>query len=62
MYMVEYIVKIHTTRLYNTPIQHANKDIKRKKKLAFIEVEKEGTYIWVGLGFSFFHEMRRLPQ
>ena len=28
MYMVEHIIKIHTTRLYNTPIQHANRDIK----------------------------------
>ena len=29
MYMVGYIVKIHTTQLYNTPIQHENQDIKR---------------------------------
>ena len=25
-----------------------------KEKLAFIEVGKEGTYIWIGLGFSLY--------
>ena len=25
-----------------------------KEKLVFIEVEKEGTYIWIGLGFSLY--------
>ena len=54
MYIVGYIVKIHTTRLYNTPIQHENQDIKRKRKLDFIEVGKEGTLIWIGLGFSLY--------
>ena len=49
--MVGYTVKIHTTRLYNTPIKHENRDVKREKKLAFIAVEKEGTYIWIGLRF-----------
>ena len=27
--------KIHTTRLYNTPIQHANQEIKRERKTRF---------------------------
>ena len=35
VYVVGYIVKIHTTRLYNTPIQHENGDIKREIKTSF---------------------------
>ena len=41
--------KIYTTHLYNTPIQHKNLKIKRKIKIAFIEVIKVGTYIQIGL-------------
>ena len=32
--------KIYTTRLYNTPIQHTNRNFKQKIKLDFIEVIK----------------------
>ena len=62
MYMVGYIVKIHTAQLYNTPTQHENRDIKRNRKLAFIEVVKEGTYIYIGLVFSSYSLTRQTRQ
>ena len=37
--------KIHTICLYNMPIQQADRKIKRKIKLTFIEVIKGGTFI-----------------
>ena len=33
---------IYTTRLHNTPIQHANRKLSRKERLTFIEVIKGG--------------------
>ena len=33
-----------------------------KVKLAFIEVGKEGTYIWIGLGFSLYSLKKRTRQ
>ena len=33
-----------------------------KVKLAFIEVVKEGTYIWIGLGFSLYSLTKRTRQ
>ena len=37
--------EIHTTHLYKTPIQHANRKSSRKEELDFIGVIKGGTYI-----------------
>ena len=59
MYVVGYIVKVHTTRLYNKPIKHENWNIKRKVKLDFITVGKEGTYIWIGLGINLYSLKKR---
>ena len=36
--------------------------LSRKVKLAFIEVVKEGTYIWIGLGFSLYSLTKRTRQ
>ena len=33
-----------------------------KEKLSFIEVEKEGTYIWIGLGFSLYSLTKQTRQ
>ena len=60
--MVGYIVKTHTTRLYNTPIQHENWDVKQKEKLAFTKVEKGGTYIRIWLGFSLYSLTKQTRQ
>ena len=32
------------------------------KKLAFIEVEKEGTYIWIGLGLILYSLTKRIRK
>ena len=36
------------------PVQHANRKIKRKRNIDFIEVIKGGVYIQMGLGFSLY--------
>ena len=57
--MVVYIVKNHITRhQYNMKIGI----LSGKEKLAFIEVEKEGTYIWIGLGLSLYSLTKRTRQ
>ena len=54
--------KIHTTRLYNTPIQRTNRRIKRKRKMDLIEVIKGGTYIQIRLGFSLYSLTKRTSE
>ena len=44
---------------YNTPIQHTNRKIKRKRKLDFVEVIKGGTYIRIGLTFILYSLTRQ---
>ena len=45
MYLVRYIVKIHTTWLYNTPIQHENWDIKRGKTRFYLGGKRRHIYM-----------------
>ena len=56
--MVKIIQHDYTTHQYNTKIGI----LSGKEKPDFIEVEKEGTYIWIGLGFSLYSLTKQTMQ
>ena len=51
-YQNMFIKHTYNTKLYSTPIQHANLKIKQKLKLVFTEVIEGREYIRIGLGFT----------
>ena len=61
MYMVGYIVQFiqhnYITHQYSTRM-----GIKQKRKIAFIAVENECTYIWIGFGFSLYALKKLIRQ
>ena len=57
-YNTKCIQHVYTIHQYNTQIGK----LRGKEKLAFIEVIKGGTYIWMGLGFSVYPLTKRTRQ
>ena len=47
VYTIHIQHEIHTTRLYNTPIQHANWKIKQKIKNSFYWIYKKKSHVSV---------------